>query len=85
MSDQITIAPGCDLESASSQGSDDWVLGRNPAVRQIARNVQRAANADCTVLVSGETGTGKELWGSLVHASGPRSGKPFLPVNCAVR
>jgi DNA-binding NtrC family response regulator len=83
MSDQITIAPSCDLESASSQGSINWVLGRNVAVRQIARHVQRAANADCTVLVSGETGTGKELWGSLVHASGPRRNKPFLPVNCA--
>ncbi len=39
--------------------------------------------ADCTVLVSGETGTGKELWGRLIHQCGPRSQKPFIPVNCA--
>ncbi|HTM52649.1 MAG TPA: sigma-54 dependent transcriptional regulator, partial [Pirellulales bacterium] len=49
----------------------------------IARNAYRAAEADCTVLISGETGTGKELWGQLIHDRGPRAGKPFIPVNCA--
>jgi DNA-binding NtrC family response regulator len=70
---------------AASQGtqSHDWVLGQNLAVRQIARHAQRAAQADCTVLVSGETGTGKELWGRLIHERGPRAQKPFIPVNCA--
>ena len=47
------------------------------------RHAQRAASADCTVLISGETGTGKELWGKLIHDRGPRAGKPFIPVNCA--
>ena len=61
----------------------DWVLGQNASVRQVARHAQRAAAADCTVLISGETGTGKELWARLVHATGPRSAKPFIPVNCA--
>jgi DNA-binding NtrC family response regulator len=60
-----------------------WVLGRNAGIRQIARHADRAAAADCTVLVSGETGTGKELWGRLVHERGPRTAKPFIPVNCA--
>jgi len=59
------------------------VLGQNLAVRQIARHAERAAQADCTVLVSGETGTGKELWGRLIHDRGPRAKKPFIPVNCA--
>src|ERR1700722_11694068 len=48
---------------ASEKGFDtslDCVLGRNPAVRKIARHAERAAEAECTVLVSGETGTGKE-------------------------
>jgi DNA-binding NtrC family response regulator len=83
MSDVNSTALVSGAQSAPSLDSADWVLGRNPAVRQIARHVERAASADCTVLVSGETGTGKELWGSLVHATGPRRERPFLPVNCA--
>jgi DNA-binding NtrC family response regulator len=62
---------------------DDWVLGRNVSVGQIARHADRAAEADCTVLISGETGTGKELWGRLIHQRGSRASKPFIPVNCA--
>lgn len=61
----------------------DWVLGNNPAVRGIAQHVQRVAEVQCTVLISGETGTGKELWANLVHQTGPRSFRPFVPVNCA--
>ena len=61
----------------------DWVLGANPAVRQIARHAERAAEVECTVLITGETGTGKEVWASLLHQTGPRADKPFVPVNCA--
>jgi DNA-binding NtrC family response regulator len=80
MSDSSSIAPSIDRKGPMAR---DWVLGQNPAIRQIALHAQRAAQADCTVLVSGETGTGKELWGKLVHDCGPRAGKPFIPVNCA--
>jgi DNA-binding NtrC family response regulator len=52
-------------------------------VNRIARHVERAADVECTVLVSGETGTGKELWARLLHRLGPRRDKPFIPVNCA--
>jgi DNA-binding NtrC family response regulator len=52
-------------------------------MRRIARAVERAAEIECTVLVSGETGTGKELWARLLHRSGPRKDKAFVPVNCA--
>jgi DNA-binding NtrC family response regulator len=62
---------------------DRWVLGNNPAIRRIARHVERAAEVECTVLITGETGTGKEVWASLVHQSGPRIKRPFVPVNCA--
>jgi len=60
-----------------------WVLGDDPVIRRIARHVERAAEVECPVLVTGETGTGKEVWASLVHESGPRADKPFVPVNCA--
>src|SRR5689334_17565771 len=61
----------------------DWVVGRHVAVRRIADHVSRAAQVECTVLVSGETGTGKELWARHIHSVGPRSQRPFVPVNCA--
>ncbi|MBX3413061.1 MAG: sigma-54-dependent Fis family transcriptional regulator [Pirellulales bacterium] len=63
--------------------STDWVLGRTPAIRRIAQHAQRVAEVECTVLISGETGTGKELWASLIHRLGPRSQAPLVPVNCA--
>lgn len=63
---------------------DEWVLGDNPSIRRISRHVERAAEVECTVLITGETGTGKEVWASLVHRLGPRrSSGPFVPVNCA--
>lgn len=43
----------------------------------------RASEVECTVLISGETGTGKEIWARVLHRSGPRAEKPFVPVNCA--
>ena len=52
-------------------------------MRRIARHAGRVAEVACTVLISGETGTGKELWASHLHESGPRANKPLVPVNCA--
>ncbi len=69
-------------EPKSPFGSN-WVLGSNPAMRRIAKSIERAAEVECTVLVVGETGTGKELWARLLHRSGPRRNKAFIPVNCA--
>ena len=60
-----------------------WVLGEHPTVRRIAWHVQRAAEVECPVLLSGETGTGKEVWALLIHELGPRADKPLVPVNCA--
>ncbi len=61
----------------------EWILGCNPAVRRVARHAERAAEVGCTVLISGETGTGKEVWAKLVHQMGRRKLRPFVPVNCA--
>jgi DNA-binding NtrC family response regulator len=79
-----TVAPSIEsLLKLAPEDSESWVLGSNPKVNRIARHVERAADVECTVLVSGETGTGKELWARLLHRLGPRREKPFVPVNCA--
>lgn len=79
--------PASDPPAAKPKGDyaaeANWVLGNNATMRRIARSIQRAAEVECTVLVCGETGTGKELWARLLHRSGPRSDKAFIPVNCA--
>jgi DNA-binding NtrC family response regulator len=79
-----TAAPSIEsLLQLPPEAAESWVLGSNPKVNRIARHVERAADVECTVLVSGETGTGKELWARLLHRLGPRRDKPFVPVNCA--
>ena len=83
MAKHSSIAPSIDSASRLPLAPDDWVRGRNVAVGKVAHHAERAAEADCTVLISGETGTGKELWGRLIHQRGRRVDKPFIPVNCA--
>ena len=79
-----TVSPSItSLLSLRPEDERSWVLGKNPAVRKIALYAERAAEVQCTVLVSGETGTGKELWAQVLHEVGPRANKPFVPVNCA--
>jgi DNA-binding NtrC family response regulator len=52
-------------------------------MRQVAQHLERAAQVECTVLISGETGTGKEIVAKRMHECGPRASRPFVPVNCA--
>nr|WP_246500499.1 sigma 54-interacting transcriptional regulator [Azospirillum rugosum] len=58
-------------------------LGVSNAVREIKRLGRRAAQLDSTVLLLGETGTGKELLAQAIHSASPRAGRPFVGVNVA--
>ncbi|HXN45592.1 MAG TPA: sigma 54-interacting transcriptional regulator [Bryobacteraceae bacterium] len=62
---------------------DHHMIGDSPPLRRLQRDIARAAQANSTVLVLGETGTGKELVARAIHQSGPRARKPFVAVNCA--
>ena len=55
----------------------------NKAMRNLLDQAQRAANASVSVLITGETGTGKEVMASAIHQMGPRQNKPFIAINCA--
>lgn len=70
-------------EAASRFPGDEWILGQNPLIRRVSRHAERAAEVGCTVLISGETGTGKEVWAKLIHQMGKRAKGPLVPVNCA--
>jgi two-component system, NtrC family, response regulator AtoC len=59
------------------------IIGNSPAMRQLLEAATQVASKDITVLVSGETGTGKELIASLVHAHSSRSSASLVRINCA--
>ncbi|MDX1673283.1 MAG: sigma-54 dependent transcriptional regulator [Longimicrobiales bacterium] len=59
------------------------MIGRAPSMREVFDGIRRVAPTDSTVLVTGETGTGKELVARAVHELSRRADRPFIPVNCA--
>jgi PAS domain S-box-containing protein len=59
------------------------IVGRSPALRQVLAQAEQVASTDSTVLLLGETGTGKELFASHIHSLGARRGRPMVRVNCA--
>jgi PAS domain S-box-containing protein len=59
------------------------LLGKSAAMQQVYQQIRAVARVDSTVLIEGETGTGKELVARAIHAASHRKDKPFVPVNCA--
>ena len=59
------------------------IVGRSGAVRDVLSRIVRIAPTDATVLITGASGTGKELVAKAIHANSKRSARPFVPVNCA--
>ena len=64
-------------------GSDRVFIGRTPNVIHLFHYVNHLANLPVTVLIMGETGTGKELIAKALHENGPRRNAQFVPINCA--
>jgi DNA-binding NtrC family response regulator len=59
------------------------IVGQNSSLKSVLNHAQRAAAASVSVLITGETGTGKEVLARFIHQSGPRANKPFIAINCA--
>ncbi|HEX8531729.1 MAG TPA: sigma-54 dependent transcriptional regulator, partial [Cytophagales bacterium] len=73
-----------ELESrVSAQCGFEHILGNSPAIRQAITLAQRVAVTDTSVVLEGETGTGKELFAQAIHQGSPRRSKPFVAVNCS--
>ncbi len=66
-----------------SDVDQDGLIGSSEAMRAVQKTIGMLADSNATVLISGETGTGKELVARAIHDHGHRSGKPFAAVNCA--
>ncbi|GAP18204.1 sigma-54-dependent transcriptional regulator [Levilinea saccharolytica] len=65
------------------QQQAQFIVGQSKPMRAIASQAQRAAAASVSVLITGETGTGKEVLARFIHSIGPRAGKQFIAINCA--
>jgi len=59
------------------------IVGNSPALLQVMQQIDQVAPTDSTVLLTGETGTGKELFARAIHERGARKGRPLVKVNCA--
>ena len=59
------------------------IVGRSDAIRRVLRKIEEVAPTDATVLVTGETGTGKERVARAIHGESPRRDRPLVKVNCA--
>jgi DNA-binding NtrC family response regulator len=77
------------LSSAVDQAAEPvpawrkFLVGDSPAMNQVFRTIELVGQRRCTVLISGETGTGKEVVARAIHLAGARSRLPMVTVNCA--
>ena len=74
------IAP---TEHACSERRFEQIIGNSPALEAVIAEVKRVAPTDSTVLILGETGTGKELIARTIHNCSTRCGRPLVKLNCA--
>jgi formate hydrogenlyase transcriptional activator len=75
--------PRSSTRTATARPEFSDLVGASPALRHVLHLVETVAGGDSTVLVLGETGTGKELIARAVHNRSPRRGAPFIKLNCA--
>jgi two-component system, NtrC family, response regulator AtoC len=71
------------LLQADLEGKAQPILSASPVLQQAIERARRAAQSTATVLLLGESGTGKEVFARAIHAWSPRSGQPFVVINCA--
>ncbi len=80
-----TARPHGQGDSQMSVTGDDWerlLIGQSPEMRRIKHLIRIVGGRRATVLITGETGTGKELVARALHLAGPRRRAPLVPVNC---
>lgn len=68
--------------TAHSDYSFDSIIGNSPAMRNIFTLITKVANSSSNILITGKSGTGKELIARAIHKGSPRAEAPFIPINC---
>ena len=67
----------------TQEQAEGFVIGSTPKMQALVEQAKKAANASVSVLITGETGSGKEVLANYIHRVGPRSRKTYLPENCS--
>jgi formate hydrogenlyase transcriptional activator len=70
-------------EEIKSVHNFEEIVGQSPALLEVIEKVNRVAKTDASVLITGETGTGKELFARAIHSASARHDKPLIKLNCA--
>ena len=70
-------------ERLDEKYSPDGIVGSSPRLKELLERVKLVAASKATILIEGETGTGKELIAQAIHQASPRARGPFVPVHCA--
>jgi len=70
-------------EAIKEEHNFEEMVGASPAFKKVVQDIGKVAGSDSTVLICGETGTGKELIANAIHARSSRNSRPFITVNCA--
>jgi Nif-specific regulatory protein len=77
------VEVGAEPKTFEPLGKVDFILGESPAIKTLLHRIQVAARSNATILLRGETGTGKELFARAIHENSPRAKNAFVKVNCA--
>jgi DNA-binding NtrC family response regulator len=77
------LASIAEPRASRSEPEQEGLFGSSETMRTVQKTIGMLADSDATVLITGETGTGKELVARAIHGHGHRSGGPFIAVNCA--
>ena len=77
------LATGQELPGEKSQDSGSRLLGESQAMQEVFRTIGRLSRSDISVLITGETGSGKEVVARVLHQHSPRADKPFVAINTA--
>jgi two-component system response regulator AtoC len=72
-----------ELDIPGPKGSSKKIIGVSKQLKEVFQKVMKLANTNVNVLISGETGTGKEMVAQAIHYAGQRRSSPFVPINCA--
>ena len=81
--DSLTAEAEYLRQAVKSLGGFDRIVGESKALKEVLRDIEQVAGTDTTVLILGETGTGKELVARAIHGASRRRDKPLITVNCA--